>query len=312
MMSPRNHVALKQTTQSFWRACAGAIVLSLAPGAGAIAEGLQTEWVEGHNVRTRLVAGVINPATDASAEHRQIVVGLEMELGEGWKTYWRSPGDAGGVPPEFDWSGSTNAGTITVTYPAPHRMTDRSGNTVGYKSHVVFPVHVQPERRDDPVTVKLQLMFGVCKDICVPSEGSYEVTLPPSGAPPVPAVLAEALKRVPVRRSQDGTVAAGAAAEAGASVPRLAKVEAALDGASPKVTMHVSFPRGATGADVFVEGPPGEFIPLPKQKGTVGANTLVFEIDLTEGADVAALRGQKLVATIVSDAAQSEQSFVLK
>ena len=39
-------------------------------------------------------------------------------LAEGWKTYWRMPGDAG-VPPLFDWAGSTNVATIKVLYPGP-------------------------------------------------------------------------------------------------------------------------------------------------------------------------------------------------
>src|SRR5207247_8452494 len=56
----------------------------------------------------------------------------------GWKTYWRSPGDAGGVPPEFDWQGSENLAAARVKYPAPHRLhDDKAGDAVGYKDGVI-------------------------------------------------------------------------------------------------------------------------------------------------------------------------------
>lgn len=43
------------------------------------------------------------PGWETADGHR--VAALKLVLEPGWKTYWRSPGDAG-VPPVFDWSGS--------------------------------------------------------------------------------------------------------------------------------------------------------------------------------------------------------------
>jgi DsbC/DsbD-like thiol-disulfide interchange protein len=282
----------------------GAVTALLAVSP-AFAGPLASDWVEGHNVRTRLIAG-------SAAAPSHFVAGLEMELADGWKTYWRTPGDAGGVPPEFDWSGSTNVAEIHVSYPAPMRMTDRAGNTIGYKKHVVFPVYVLPEKADQPVTLKLQFTFGVCHDICVPSEGTYDITIPASNRLPAPAALTEAMKRVPVIETSDGNARIDGGPDEVANAPRLAKVATSLGSPSPTVTMHVTFPKGIAGADVFVEGPAGEFVPLPANKGLAGENTLIFEIDLTQGADVAALKGKELRATIVSDGAQSEKSFVLE
>lgn len=271
----------------------------VAPTAPVRAELAASAWIEGHNVRTRLVVG----ADDGEAGSQQrggLVAGLEMELGEGWKTYWRQPGDAGGVPPEFDWSGSTNLASAVVLYPAPHRMTDRAGSTIGYKKQVVFPVHLQPEKPEQPVVLKLQLAFGVCREICIPSEGTYEVTVPAAARPKVPEVLRQALERVPK------------IASAASALPLLVKTQASLEGSATKLTMHINFPKGTAGADVFVEGPPGEFVPLPRQIGKLDDKTLIFEIDLSKGADVAALKGKALKATIVSDNAQSEETFVLE
>ena len=64
---------------------------------------------------------------------------------QGWKTYWRMPGDAG-IPPQFDWSGSQNVKSVEVLWPAPQRFIDSGGETVGYKDRVVFPLRIVPDR----------------------------------------------------------------------------------------------------------------------------------------------------------------------
>ncbi len=109
------------------------IVLTAALGclggfrASDAAAEIASPWVDGHSSRVRLVGGAS-------------LVGIEIELPEGWKTYWRTPGEAGGVPPAFDWSGSKNLASAQVLYPAPKRFSDSSGDTVGYKGTIVLPV----------------------------------------------------------------------------------------------------------------------------------------------------------------------------
>ena len=65
--------------------------------------------------------------------------GVEIKLKEGWKTYWRYPGDSG-VPPALDFSRSQNVKAVTVLYPAPMRFPDGAGGTsIGYKDVVILP-----------------------------------------------------------------------------------------------------------------------------------------------------------------------------
>ena len=52
---------------------------------------------------------------DANGTH---YAALEIMLAPGWKTYWRTPGDAG-IPPQFNWSGSENLSAVGVSYPVP-------------------------------------------------------------------------------------------------------------------------------------------------------------------------------------------------
>ncbi len=112
-------------------------------------------------------------------------------MADGWKTYWRNPGDAGGVPPYFDWAGSENLAGAKVLFPAPSRLKDASGDSVGYKKVVVLPVEVTAKDPAKPVTFKLAMEFGVCREICVPAEAKLSLAMPAAGVP-LPAVLAAA------------------------------------------------------------------------------------------------------------------------
>src|SRR3974377_968062 len=99
----------------------------------------------------RLVAG------GASGSSGNVLrAGVEIRLAAGWKTYWRYPGDSG-VPPAFDFSRSTNVGSITIRWPAPHRFTDEGGSSIGYKGDVVFPLEVIPRDPHSPVALRLSL-----------------------------------------------------------------------------------------------------------------------------------------------------------
>ena len=64
----------------------------------------------------RLVSAVSGVGTLAA-----LPLGLDITLKPDWKTYWRSPGDAG-FPPEVTFDGSENLGTATLAYPTPHRF----------------------------------------------------------------------------------------------------------------------------------------------------------------------------------------------
>src|SRR6056297_2127380 len=56
---------------------------------------------------------------------------LRFSREDGWKTYWRAPGDAG-IPPRFDWSGSGNLARVALHWPAPKVFDSYGLRTVGY------------------------------------------------------------------------------------------------------------------------------------------------------------------------------------
>jgi DsbC/DsbD-like thiol-disulfide interchange protein len=277
-----------RTFLSFPVAAITGLALLGAPTVYAVS-GAASEWVEGHSSRARILNGGGNLA------------GVELQLPEGWKTYWRFPGEAGGVAPSFDWSKSTNLESAQVLYPAPKRFTDKSGDTIGYKGNVLFPVRLKPKDASKPIDVHLAFDYGVCKDICIPAQAELTLNVAPDTGQAATDVFADAMARVPAppeaRRETD---------------PVLKRTVAELSGAKPRLLLETQFPGGTEHADAFVEAPDGLYVPLPKKVADDGKGAVTFEIDLSKDADVAALKGKQLTATIVSDKGQSESTFPLQ
>ncbi|MBS0267608.1 MAG: hypothetical protein JSS54_01370 [Proteobacteria bacterium] len=250
-----------------------------------------SEWHEGFNNKARLLAG---SATRDGASG--LYAGVEVAMPDGWKTYWRSPGDAGGVPPEFDWQGSANLASATVLFPAPHRMHDKAGDVVGYKNGVFFPVSVKPADPTKPVTLHAKVAYGVCKDICIPAEAELQLVIPPGvGAS---EELTNILVHVPVTKPRPGID------------PTLAGWHLDQNGGKPKLVLNVETAQLAT-ADAFVEAPGGLYVPLPKRVKDASGKA-VFEVDLTDGVDVKDLKGKPLTVTMIDGKGQSETTITLE
>ena len=167
-----------------------------------------TPWVEAQAARVRLVAGA-----DAARAGKSFLAGVEIVMAQGWKTYWRNPGEAG-VPPNFDWSGSTNTASIKVAYPAPMRLVDPAAEMIGYKSSVLFPDRGHPARSPQAVELRLALEFAVCREICIPAQASMHLTVAAGSsrarrAPRCRRLRARAARRTPTRRGGDPEPARG-------------------------------------------------------------------------------------------------------
>ena len=252
-----------------------------------------TPWVQGHKAKVRLLSGEA-PAGGPMAF-------IEIALEPGWKTYWRTPGDAGGLPPAFDWTKSTNLAAAEVAFPAPQRFTDTSGNTIGYEGGVILPVILTPRMPDALMSLVLGLQYAICKDVCIPVEAELALEVPVGGGEALPAEALQALDSIP--RAQDRLLA---------DDPVLVSAGAETGGTSPKITVEARFPAGDDSADVFLEAPDGLFLPLPARVGSGGeGGTVMFEAPLGADVDLAALKGQPVTVTLVSATGSSFGTFVV-
>ncbi|WP_025898156.1 protein-disulfide reductase DsbD domain-containing protein [Sneathiella glossodoripedis] len=129
-------------------------------------------WVETDVSRSRLVF-----AGPEKAGSEKLLIGLQVQLKEGWKTYWRNPGDSG-IPPKFNWQGSENIARVKVNWPIPENFESFGFRTWGYDREVIFPVIITPKKPSEAVNVQLQFAFGVCADVCIPFEQTFSLAIP--------------------------------------------------------------------------------------------------------------------------------------
>ena len=167
------------------------IVLWMAFAAASVTAQEASRWSEDHASRARLIVG--------GQQDQSRLIGLQILMEEGYKTYWRHPGDSG-LPPDFDWEGSLNVADLEVLFPAPHRYEDASGVFFGYADEVIFPIRVTPVDAALPMRLSLSLEYGVCKEICIPARAELELS-PGEPAPAHVEAVAERLSQVPTRRT---------------------------------------------------------------------------------------------------------------
>lgn len=113
---------------------------------------------------------------------------IEVTLADGWKTYWRAPGDAG-VPPVFSWAGSDNVRAVQVVWPRPEVFWQNGMRSIGYSKHLVLPLRIEPGAQG-PVHLDGSLQMGICSDICVPLVVDLQDLRLPDSTRPVPAIAA--------------------------------------------------------------------------------------------------------------------------
>jgi DsbC/DsbD-like thiol-disulfide interchange protein len=267
------------------------LLLSTTTAWGDTAAPVASDWVQGYDTKTRLIAG------QAVLDGQQgLYAGVEVAMPEGWKTYWRVPGDAGGVPPEFDWKGSQNLAATRVLYPAPHRLHDKAGDAVGYKDRVIFPILLTPKDKTKPVVLHGKVDYGLCKDICIPAEAEFQITIPPGVSQS--SELTETLTRVPQDHPRVGVD------------PKLAAWHLDRSSGKSKLVLNIEAASPDT-ADAFVVAPGDTYVPLPKRVADVGGKA-VFEVDLTDGVDIKDLTGKPLTVTMVDAKGQSETTITLE
>ena len=229
-------------------------------------------WQRDAHSAVRLLAG--------SRSGGVLLGGIAIQLQDGWKTYWRNPGDSG-VPPRFDFSKSDNVEAVTILWPAPMKFDDGAGGfSLGYKKQVVLPLRIVARNSDKPVTLRAQISYAVCDKLCVPVEAACELTF------------------ASVASTEDGNLSAALD-----SVPKPANIgdpapvtirDVRREG-DKNVVVDVTAPESKD-VQLFVEGPtPDWALPIPKlvENSPPGVKRFAFELDgLPPGAkpDGAALK----------------------
>lgn len=248
---------------------------------------LETSWKPSLHAQARMIAGV------DSSDHR--MVGIQVRLDPGWKTYWRSPGDAG-LPPSFNWNSSDNLKSAQVLWPAPQRYPDPYGASIGYHDEVVFPVAIEADDPQKPVKLSVSFDYAVCKDVCIPAEAKLNLELAAGGNKDKrhDALIEDFLRQVPVKGG------------GGNNKPSVHSIKVDLTSPRPTIEVEADFPAGQKEADLFIEGPKHFYIPMTQKVAAISDSRVKFEVDLTKGDEPKDLQGKILTLTLVSPQGSSE------
>lgn len=169
------------------------LLLASAPLSAA-----ETAWIEiAPDASARLVSS--DTVTGDS-----IWMGLEIDMPADTKTYWRVPGETG-IPLSIDASSSLGFGDPEVSWPFPQRETQG-----GYVDHVYYGRVLIPFRvplLSEPARFRADIMLGVCSDICIPAQASFEI-VPDTSKPDTPNAfrIKQALAGVPLIEDKDDIV----------------------------------------------------------------------------------------------------------
>lgn len=237
-------------------------------------------------------------ASRAVGEAATVQLGLQIRLEEGWKTYWRSPGDAG-IPPTFGWQGSGNLAAVEIAWPAPHRFTTFGIDSFGYTGEVVFPLAATLERPGEPVHVRAKIDFATCAEICVFHEVELDLALP--GGAAERTVYASLIERYAERvpRRDDAPFAIGHAT-----------IVKSQTGERVEISAVAGPGRRFENPDLFLEGPLGMSYSAPRIRFEDDHRRAVFLLDTYAAGTPPGLSGRELRVTLVDGDAAAEAAII--
>jgi thiol:disulfide interchange protein DsbD len=172
---PVARLATRPVAARLGAALAGAAALGLAASAWAAAPAVVTT----PQVRAELVAH----APEGVAAGKPLQLGLLIAHKPHWHTYWKNPGDSGlATTLAFTLPAGFTAGEIG--WPTPSKLPLGPLMNFGYEGTVLLPVAVQVPAgfAGETLPVKLRADWLVCKDVCIPEGGDFELTVPAKAA----------------------------------------------------------------------------------------------------------------------------------
>ena len=154
----------------FVRALSIAALLAL-PALGQAASAVVTTG----EVRAELVVD----APQGVAPGKPLRFGLQIEHQPHWHTYWKNPGDSG-LPTTLSWQLPAGVRAGDIAWPTPKKLPVGPLMNYGYEGKLLLPVPVtvSPAFAGDTLDIKLTAQWLVCKDVCIPQQGEFALSIP--------------------------------------------------------------------------------------------------------------------------------------
>ncbi len=225
-----------------------------------------------------VVADLVTATDGVAPGASTLSAGFRVRLGDGWKTYWRTPGEVG-LPPRIDWSGSENVADVRFLWPAPHRFHAFGIENFGYKGEVVFPLGISLINPGQPVRLRAKVNMLTCSLVCVPQDFTLALDLDQGGGldSASATLIAEWAAKVPGSGAANGMKLESIGIE---------------QGAEPALVFSLRSNRPLVEPDVFPEVSEGTTFAPPDIRLGDNGRLLWARVPFTgleEGADSAAL-----------------------
>jgi len=154
----------------------GAAGVAVAGATGVLGRSDSPAVVENAQIRAELVAH----APQGIGPGKPLWLGLQLRHATGWHTYWKNPGDSG-LPTELHWTLPSGWQASAIEWPLPQRVQIGTLANYGYENEVLLPVAVavsQPLPGGAEVDIQLRASWLVCREECIPQEGTFVLRLP--------------------------------------------------------------------------------------------------------------------------------------
>jgi thiol:disulfide interchange protein DsbD len=182
------------------------------------------------NVKARLVS-----EADGIGPGQSIWVALELDIRDGWHTYWRNPGDSGQAT-KLVWTLPAGFTAGDIVWTTPHRFVIAPLVNYGYAKHAMHLVEIAAPKdlagSASPLALKAKASWLVCSDVCIPESADLELKVPvkaaagidPSTAPLFSAARADLPTAAPAStaaRVDDGRLILTLGGDWGATLERV-------------------------------------------------------------------------------------------
>ena len=209
---------------------------------------------------------------------------LLIRLAPGWKTYWRSPGEAG-IPPQLQMRERRGMRGVELIWPVPDVFYTNGYRSIGYADDLLLPLQVTLAPGQGDLRISGSISIGVCQDVCMPVALDIAGTLRPGGSPD-PRIVA-ALADRPRTASEAGV---------GTVICRLTPI---ADGLRVQARIPVA-PQGATETVVFELPEEGTWVSEAQATRSGGTITATAEI-IPADAGPFAMNRSTLRITVLGD-----------
>ncbi len=282
---------MNNVSQTGWymaRAIFFALLATLSVGTASAQAQDRDKIVKTPELEMQLISAVT-----ATGDRTDLPLGLKVRLTEGWKIYWRSPGDAG-LPPELSLA-DENANSqhkLEMDFPIPSRFSLLGLDTYGYGKEVIFPVYLRGHDAGQPLRLEAEASALVCADICIPVGGSLSLDIPAGQSRASTDAQDIARYAALVPKDQTG--------------PDIGLEKLAFISDPPRLMLEMKSGTPPV-IDVFIETPvQGLGFAQP-----VAQSPQLYAIAITGPGDVSALAGQQAVLTIKTDSQFREIASII-